>query len=124
MNQSLRTLLLLFMLPCALLLGATVSAGEVPVVTGEHWTDATEQQKRAFILGMATIIELEQEFQATSPPAPGASLVPPMVNGLSDYTLEGILRNLDQWYADNPDGMNRAVVEVIWTEMALPNLQQ
>jgi hypothetical protein len=46
------------------------------------------------------------------------------VNGLDLYTLEGLTRELDQWYADNPTGLNRPVIEVIWTEMALPNLSQ
>jgi hypothetical protein len=101
-----------------------VHASELPMATGEHWTTATEREKRAFLLGMGTILEIEHEFQADNPPAPGTSAVPPLVNGLSDYTLEGLTRNLDQWYADNPDGLERPVIEVIWTEFALPNLAQ
>ena len=108
---------------CTLVASVAV-ATELPRVTGEHWTTATEREKRAFILGMATIIEVEQEFQAADPPEPGASLVPPLVNGLDDYTFEGLIRNLDQWYMDNPTGMDRAVLEVIWTEFALPNLSR
>lgn len=119
MTHLLRTGLL-----CVLLAMPLAGLAQVPIVTGEHWATATEQEKRAFILGMGTIIEIEQEFQADNPPEPGTSMIPPMVNGLSDYTLEGILRNLDQWYADNPDGASRAVIEVIWTELALPNLTQ
>lgn len=109
---------------CSLLATPLVSASELPMVTGEHWSTATEREKRAFLLGMATILELEQEFQAGTPPKPGTSLVPPMINGLDDFTLEGLTRGLDQWYSDNPNGVNRAVVEVIWSEFALPNLRQ
>jgi len=105
------------------LLGApAIDASELPMATGEHWSTATEREKRAYLLGMGTILEIEHEFQAGDPPEPGTSVVPPLVNGLSDYTLEGLTRNLDQWYADNPDGLERPVIEVIWTEFALPNL--
>jgi hypothetical protein len=99
-------------------------AHELPIVTGKHWTQSTEAQKRAFLFGMATLLEAEQELQGKDP-APEIrdnSLVPTLVEGLSQYTIITAMEAIDAYYAQHSDQLNRPVLEVIWFELALPNV--
>lgn len=110
-------------LMCVLCMGAVgVSvAGELPVVTGKHWLEASKGEKLAFLLGMGTIIELEKEYQGASPAA--NSLNEKLVKGLCDDTFHGIKDYLDQYYLDHPDAVERPVVEVIWYDLIAPDLE-
>ncbi len=100
---------------------ATASARELPVVTGEHWVKSTEGERKAFLLGAATIIGLEYQVQGGAP-AEDKTLVDTWVPGLSPYTLETLVKGLDDYYKNNPGKLNRPVIEVLWTEFALPNV--
>ena len=89
---------------------------EVPVVTGEHWMKSTPQERKAFLVGAATIIELEQEVQGDNPPK--KTTIDVWCKGLSPYTFDQMVTAIDQWYAANPDKGTRPVVEVMWYELA------
>jgi hypothetical protein len=106
---------------------ASVSAAdrELPIVTGEHWTGASEQQKKSFLIGMATMIEIEQEAQGQNPPqiVRDHSFIPQLSEGLSHYTITTAMQAINEWYAKNPDQVARPVMEVIWFELTLPNLK-
>ena len=91
---------------------------EVPVVTGEHWMKSTPQERKAFLVGAATIIELEQEVQGDNPPK--KTTIDVWCKGLSPYTFDQMVTAIDQWYAANPDKVSRPVVEVMWYELAKP----
>ena len=94
---------------------------DAPIATGEHWTTAQENSKLAYLLGVVNVLEIEQALQADAPPADTDSVVPVMVRGLKDMTLNQIKDALDRWYADNPGQLNRPVLETIWFELAEPN---
>ncbi len=96
-------------------------AREVPVVTGEHWTKSTPQERKAFLVGAATIMELDQEVQGTPPVPPNKSLIDTWCRGLSHFTFEEMQSAIDAWYAAHPDRLSRPVVEVMWYELAKPN---
>lgn len=89
---------------------------EVPVVTGEHWVKSTPQERRAFLVGAATIIELEQEVQGGNPSK--KTTIGVWCKGLSPYTFDQMVTAIDQWYAGHPDKIARPVVEVMWYELA------
>ena len=89
---------------------------EVPVVTGEHWMKSTPQERKAFLVGAATIIELEQEVQGDTPPK--KTTIDVWCKGLSPYSFDQMVTAIDQWYAANPDKVTRPVVEVMWYELA------
>ncbi|GAB6035530.1 hypothetical protein JCM15519_00890 [Fundidesulfovibrio butyratiphilus] len=91
-----------------------------PVVTGQNWKNSTPEEKLAFIAGMTTIIELEKEVQGPDPQ--GKSLIPGWVKGLSKYKLKDIVAALDDYFAKKPDQLDRPVVEVLWVEVAEPNM--
>ena len=97
-------------------------AREVPVVTGENWNKSSPQEREAFLVGAATIMELEQEVQGTPPPP--KSTIDTWCKGLSHFTFDQMAAAIDKWYADNPDKLSRPVVEVMWYELAKPNVDK
>lgn len=91
-----------------------------PVVTGEHWVNATPDERLAFIAGMTTMIELEKEVQGPTPPESQRTLIPAWVSGLSRFTLKEIAAALDDVYKKQPALKSKPVVEVLWYEVAFP----
>jgi hypothetical protein len=113
----------IFAVLLCLALAGIANAREVPVVTGEHWTQATEKEKKAFLLGMATMIMIEYNLQQKQPVPSEATVVPELVEGLSEFSFEDVISQLDGYYQAEPDQIKRPVVETIWFEMVIPNLK-
>jgi len=102
----------------------TARADDVPLVTGEHWTKSSEQVKKAYLVGIANVLQVETAFEGASPPPDAQSVVPRFVKGLRGQTLDTVREGLDKWYAANPDRIQRPVIETIWFEMVVPGLQK
>jgi hypothetical protein len=101
-------------------------ADEIPIVTGEHWTKSSEQVKKAYLVGIANVLQVETAYAGATPPADSQSIVPRFAKGLKGggYTLDSVREGLDKWYAANPDKIQRPVIEIIWFEMVVPGLQK
>jgi hypothetical protein len=98
-------------------------AQEIPLVNGTHWTQSTEQVKKAYLIGFANAFQVEAAFEGTNPPSDRQSLVPRLTKGLRGQTLDGVREKLDRWYAANPDKLQRPVVEAVWFEIVVPGLK-
>jgi hypothetical protein len=105
-------------------LSGSVLADEVPLVTGEHWTKSTEQQKKAYLIGIANVLQVEAAYEGANPPPDVQSVVPRFVRGLKGQTLDTVKEGLDNWYAAHPDRLQRPVIETIWFEIVVPGLQK
>jgi len=99
-------------------------AQEIPIVTGELWTQSTEQVKKAYLVGIANTIQLELAYEGTNPPTDAQSVVPRMAKGMRGQTLDSVREGLDKWYTANPDKLKRPVLETIWFEMVVPGLKK
>jgi len=101
-------------------------ADEVPIVTGEHWTKSSEQMKKAYLVGVANVLQIETAYEGSNPPTDAQSMVPRFVKGLKGggHTLDSVREGIDKWYAANPDKMQRPVIEIIWFEMVVPGLKK
>jgi len=51
-------------------------ADEVPLARGEHWTKSTEQVKKAYLIGIANVIQVETAYHAGTPPSDDQRFVP------------------------------------------------
>ncbi|WP_243367190.1 hypothetical protein [Fundidesulfovibrio soli] len=91
-----------------------------PIITGEHWINATDGERLAFIAGLTTMVELEKEVQGDNLPPVQKSLIPSWVRGLSRYTLKEIVAAMDKAFAKKPELKSKPVVEVLWYEVAIP----
>ena len=99
-------------------------AQEIPLVNGDLWTQSTEQMKKAYLVGVANVIQVEAAYQAANKPADAQSLVPRELKGLQGQTLDSVRAKLDAWYAANPGKLQRPVLETLWFEIVLPGLKQ
>lgn len=104
--------------------GSVAHAQEVPMVTGEHWTASTEAAKKAYLVGIANLVQVETAFYAANPPSDSQNFVPRLARGLKGETLDSVRQGLDRWYAANPGRLQRPVLETIWFEMAVPGLKK
>ncbi len=95
-------------------------AQEVPIVNGDLWTKSTEQVKKAYLVGIANVLQVESAYQAANKPSDAQSLVPRAAKGLRGQTLDSVRQGLDRWYAANPDKLQRPVLETIWFEFVVP----
>jgi hypothetical protein len=80
--------------------------------------------KKAYLLGIANVIQVEAAFEGTNPPSDGQSLVPRLTRGMKGQTLDSVREGLDKWYAANPGKLQRPVIETIWFEFVVPGLQK
>ena len=123
MKLQLRTAMVAACLALAALSG-TARADEVPLVTGEHWTRSSDELKKAYLVGIANVAQVETAYNGANPPTDAQSIVPRMVKGLKGQTLDGVREGLNKWYAAHPDRLQRPVIETIWFEMVVPGLQK
>lgn len=99
-------------------------AEEVPMITGEQWMQSSEQLKKVYLIGIANAYQVEAAFHGSKTPSDEQSLIPRFGRGLKGHTLDSVREGLNQWYAANPDRVQRPVLETIWFEMVVPGLQQ
>jgi hypothetical protein len=105
-------------------LSSGVRADDIPLVTGEHWTRSSDEQKKAYLIGMANLAHVELAYGGTTPATDAQSIIPRMAKGLKGQTLDSVREGLTRWYAANPQRLQRPVVETIWFEMVVPGLQK
>ena len=107
----------------ALVLAAgVVRADEIPLVTGRHWTESTEPMKKAYLVGIANLAQVDVAFQAGNAPSDAQSVIPRLARGLRGQSLDSVRQALDGWYAAHPDRLQRPVLETIWFELVVPGL--
>ena len=99
-------------------------ADELPLVTGKQWTESTEQVKKAYLVGIANLVQVERAYYAGNAPTDAQSFLPRLARGMQDQTLDSVREGLDRWYASHKDQLQRPVIETLWFEMALPGLQK
>ncbi|MBL8419570.1 MAG: hypothetical protein JNK92_02945 [Dechloromonas sp.] len=98
-------------------------AADIPLVDGTHWVKSTEEVKKAYLVGVSNVIQLEVAYQADNPTPEGRSLAPRAAKGMTGQTLSGVLESLDKWYGAHPEQLQRPVLETIWFEIVVPGLK-
>jgi hypothetical protein len=101
----------------------SASAADVPLVDGTLWVKSTDDVKKAYLVGLANMVQLEVAYNAKEPLPEKYSLSPRFAKGLTGQTLATVQEALDKWYAANPGKLQRPVLETIWFEIALPGLK-
>src|SRR5690242_10859205 len=80
------------------LCAGTASADEVPIVTGEHWTKSSDEMKKAYLVGIANLLQVEVAYEGANRPSDAQSLVPRLARGLKGQTLDSVRDDLNRWY--------------------------
>ena len=104
----------------------------VEQLTGVVWQKTTETDKAAFLLGVESAITVEYfvngkitEKAAKTGKKPTSTLSPfekGWMKAFDKVTRAEIIKQLDGWYAANPDKLDRPVMSVIWYELIAPRL--
>ena len=118
-NSKVRATLFAACVTWALAAGSA-HAQEIPVVTGDQWSKSTEEVKKAYLVGIANLLQVETAYQGASPPPAAQSLMQRAAKGLQGQTLDSVQKKLDGWYAANPTKLQRPVIETIWFEIVVP----
>lgn len=101
-----------------------VRADEIAQITGVHWTKSSEEQKKAYLVGIANITQIELAYEGTNPVSDDQSILPRLARGMKGQTLDSVREGLNKWYAANPGRLDRPVIETIWYEMVVPGLKK
>ena len=83
-----------------------------------------EEAKKAYLVGIANIAQLELAYQGATQAPDSQSVLPRMQKGLKGQTLDSVRDALNKWYAAHPDQLQRPVIETIWFEMVVPGLKK
>lgn len=102
---------------------SAAGAADIPLVDGTLWVASSPETKKAYLIGIANVVQVEAAYQADNTPHTNKSFSPQVAKGMHGQTLAGVQAALDKWYAANPDKLQRPVVETIWFEMVLPGLK-
>jgi hypothetical protein len=104
----------------AALAPALVSAqAKTLVVDGTMWLNSSTTERRAFLLGAANMISLEEAYAKRKglPSAPAGALA---TRAVKDMTLDQIEQRLTHWYEADPGKRGLPVMSVIWKQIVAP----
>ncbi len=100
------------------------SADDLEIINGGHWVTSTMEQKRAFLFGIGNMLEIEQAMAGDHFEAMREhSIMPVLLEGLSGISIADLVMQLDKYYAQHPKNMKKPVIEVLYIDMAKPNLK-
>ncbi|WP_347232535.1 hypothetical protein [Paraburkholderia sp. RAU2J] len=117
-----RTLLSLGCLSFALM-GNVARAESIPIVTGEQWVASSPEAKKAYLVGVANMLEIERAY-AGNAAAHSNDIAPRFAKGMQGQSLDSVRQGLDNWYAANPTRIQHPVIETLWFEMVVPGLKK
>ena len=92
---------------------STGRAAEIAVVNGEQWTTSSDAVKKAYLVGVANMVQVERAYSGATPPSDAQSIVPRMARGVQGQTLDSVREGVDRWYAANPTKLKRPVLDII-----------
>lgn len=104
--------------------GVAQTADPVPIVTGKQWTESDANLKKAYLLGVANLLQVERAYQERRAPPDTQSLIPRFSKGLQTHTIDSVRDGLDRWYAANPTRLDRPVIETLWFEIVVPGAKR
>jgi len=124
-NIRIMVICLVLVLLCTTVWGGAKQDSDLVMVNGEHWLSASEDEKSAYLFGVGNMLDVEQAMHGKNPSNDirKNSIVPILIEGLSDSSIPELKGKLDHWYENKPDQLSRSVIEVLYIEFALPNVK-
>lgn len=103
---------------------AGLSASDAPAVTLSHWVSSTDSERYAFLLGFVSMVDLERTWQANKPVSLSRSLVRGWSTGFEGMTLGDIDLALQNHARNNPQDLDKPVIQMIWQDVVQPRLSE
>jgi hypothetical protein len=102
---------------------APASATEQRFANGKDWQEASADEKRAFLFGIANAISVAIGWDDRHVPQGQVTFSRRARDGLAGTSLGEAVARIDAWYAANPARLDTPVVAVMWLDIAKPKLQ-
>lgn len=118
---QLRTLLSLTVLSMAMM-GNVARAEGIPIVTGQQWMASTEAEKKAYLVGIANLLDVERAYAGNTSSAD--NLAQGFGKGMQGQTLDSVRQGLDGYYTANPTMIQHPVIETLWFQIVEPGLNK
>lgn len=115
------TLISLTLLSSALV-GNVARAEGIPIVTGQQWMASSEAEKKAYLVGIANVLDVERAYAGNS--ANSNDIAQRFGKGMHGQTLDSVRQGLDSYYATNPTMVQHPVIETLWFQMVVPGLKK
>ncbi|MGF6743254.1 hypothetical protein [Paraburkholderia atlantica] len=116
-----RTLLSVTFLSLAMI-GNVARAENIPIVTGQQWMQSTDEQKKAYLVGISNVIDIERAYAGNT--ANSNDIAQRFGKGMQGQTLDSVRQGLDSYYAANPTMIQHPVIETLWFQMVVPGLKK
>ena len=95
-----------------------------PVVTLQIWQASSMQEQYAFLAGFVSMFELEKEWQGQKGILPlQQSMIGSWGMGMNGMSLKSIRNAVNAYCANNPNEVDRLVLDVLWHEFVQPKLE-
>jgi hypothetical protein len=109
-----------------LALAPSLAVADVPFVDGTMWEASTRPEKVSYIVGLSDLLDAEYAFQQKSgnPPSTEQSFVGLLWENIDELSIDECIERIDRWYRNHPSEKDTVVIDVIWTDMVQPNLEQ
>ena len=95
---------------------------ETPVVTLQRWQNAQENERYSFLVGFATMMEIEHSWQGEKPLPYKQSLISCWYEGLKGMTYKELYDRIEAYIAAHPGDMDLPLPRVIWFEVVQPKV--
>ncbi len=95
---------------------------DAPLIDGEVWMVSSESEKEAYLVGVGNLMTVEYVVQqeAENSPTTDQTAIPDLWQGISEQSINGLVKAVDDWYKANPDSLDRPVLVVIWRTFVEP----
>lgn len=115
--------------------GVVGGGNPIEQLTGDIWMKSSNEIKAALLYGVECALYVEHavakrleelDKAAKKKKAPSTTLSPfekGWAQAFVGVPRAEIVENIDTWYAENPDKLQRPVFEVIWYELIEPKIQ-
>lgn len=99
-------------------------AMDLPSLTLQDWKASAKSEKLAFLFGLATMIELEKEWQGPNALPISQSLNQSWVRGLDGVPLGSMSDAVDRYYDEHPTLSQMSVLEALGRIYVRPKLSE
>lgn len=96
----------------------------LPMLTLQDWQASQKNEKLAFLFGIASMIELEKEWQGAKPLPISKSLNQSWVRGLDGVSLNAMRGAVDKFAEDHPTLSQMSVLEALGRIYVRPKLSE
>ncbi len=93
------------------------------ILTGDIWQKAPQDDKVSFVWGVCHVVTIEQALMKEFPSLKVENFSAKAAEGLVGLKINDIVREVDEYYVENPSKLETPVVTVIWDRLIKPKLK-